>query len=229
MRFVTKAVSIILFAVLAKAATAGVVSGTYSGTVYDQWGTLEGQSLSEFAGARVVGGFTYLSEALDQSWGTDGVTYNAAYAFGSPNPLRIWGSISTDTSSLLFDIDGNSLSEVYAARDFVPATYPNWLYMQASRVDTTGVFLQLYDLLGQHFVEDVSNLGTVGYSATGDASYGVVNFNSGAISFSIESSTASNDGGGAGASLPEPSSIALVAIAGLLAVRQRVRRTCGAS
>ncbi len=198
-------------------AQAGAVYGTFSGTVYDAAGTRDGFAIGGLNGASLAGHFTYESSSLLSSWGTDGITFNAAYQYAPSVPVRIWASIATPAGSFEFDIAGDALSEVYSGRNFSPATYPNWLYIQASNIDTTSSFLNLYNPANVTFLANVMDSGSVNFSGADPASYGVTNFNSGALSFTVEQVEAIGESTGPVSGLPEPSTIFLTvsALAGL--------------
>lgn len=203
---------------------AAAVTGTFGGTVYNTIGSKDGASLSPLAGLPVSGGFSWDASALTGLYGTDGTTYRAAYAYSPHIPVRIWGSVlGAPGGDFDFDVTGDAFSEVYAGKDFLPATYPNWLYIQASSSSSFVAFLSPYNMLGAHFLYSVDDLNSVDFSSVDPvSSYGNVNFNTGQFSFGISRMQAV--GTGEPIPVPEPSTLSLAMLTAFALLLTRSHR-----
>jgi hypothetical protein len=203
--------------------SAAMVTGTFSGSVYDAWGSAKGFDLTILDGQTITGTFSFEPSALLSSWGTDGATYNAAYKFSPTVPVTISETISYQSSKVEFNFVGDSLSEVYVGRNYTPLpNYSNWAYIQASQIDSGGAFIDLRNFLGVNYLSNVQDLHSFGFSDVSLESYGVSAFgesnttpNTGGFAFSITSSSgigSSEDMLDPTRTIPEPGLLGLLGI-----------------
>lgn len=176
---------------------AALVNGTFSGSVYNAWGSTQGLDLVILNGQTMIGSFSFDSSTLT-SCCTDGATYNAALVYSPTIPVQISQTVSYQSSPIAFSFTGDSFSEVYVGRNYTPDPFDNWLYLQASQIDSKATYIFLRNSVGVNYLSNVRDLGSFGFSDVSPDSFGVTTFgdsnytpSTGGFSFAITSSSGS--------------------------------------
>lgn len=206
---------------LTNPASAGIAIGTFSGSVYDAWGSAKGFDLTVINGQTITGSFAFQPNALP-SCCTDGSTYNAALVHSPTIPVHIYQTVSYQSSNIVFNFMGDSFSEVYVGKNHTSDPYGNWLYIQASQLDSNGAYIMLRNTDGMSYISNVQDLGSFDFFDFSPDSFGVNTFGDssyapamGGFSFTIAFSS------GIGFTthsvipaeiIPEPSTLALLAL-----------------
>lgn len=206
-------------------AQANLVTGAFEGVIYGGWGSYGGYDFTQFDSHTVSGTFSFDPDALLSSYAvTDPEVMNAQYSYFPSFPVTITETVNLDSGSFDFTFIGGAFSETYAGLNSpsIYSPWTDWLYIQSSPTGTIGSFLSLRNSQGDHYLSDVQDLNSIGFSDSSPDSYGYSTFGDtyynapyqGGFSYMITLSTATNSGQ-RNHNIPEPSTILLFLSAGL--------------